>query len=260
MSWNPQTINMVAPTVYIGLAVTSHNVNAPTTASFSGVTTTGSVSGAWQVAEIGTDHPANSPQKVYVTVEDSAGKTATVVHPDPAATLATTWTEWSIPLSSFAGVNLGRDTEDHHRHGRQGQSAAERHEHAVHRRYPRRPIVRQQHHAPGPLSDRQGPWLFAYEARRRRDIATHPAALLPDHARTLRFCQATCGTEHSSSDSHSSLRGPARKPQRDRDLRPPACCPVRWDLAHVEHRSCPLLPLGQPSPRRSADLPPAVSA
>ena len=45
MSWNPQTINMVAPTVYIGLAVTSHNVNAPTTASFSGIATTGGVSG-----------------------------------------------------------------------------------------------------------------------------------------------------------------------------------------------------------------------
>jgi hypothetical protein len=114
MSWNPQTINMVAPTVYIGLAVTSHNVNVPTTASFSGVTTTGGVSaGAWQVAEIGADHPANSPQPVYVTIKDTTGKTATVVHPDPAATLAATWTEWKIPLSSFPDVNLARIKQMH---------------------------------------------------------------------------------------------------------------------------------------------------
>ncbi len=107
MSWNPQSINMVAPTVYIGLAVTSHNVNAPTTASFSGVTMTGGdFAGAWQVAEIGVDHPANSPQPVYVTVEDGAGKKATVVHPDSAATLAATWTEWKIPLTGFSSVNL----------------------------------------------------------------------------------------------------------------------------------------------------------
>ena len=45
---------------------------------------------------------------MYVTVEDSAGKAATVVHPDPAAVLTTTWTEWKIPLSSFAGVNLAK--------------------------------------------------------------------------------------------------------------------------------------------------------
>jgi hypothetical protein len=42
---------------------------------------------------------------LYVAVQDSAGKAATVVHPDPAAVLTTTWTEWRIPLSSFAGVN-----------------------------------------------------------------------------------------------------------------------------------------------------------
>ncbi len=108
MSWNPQAMNMAASTVYIGLALTSHNINAPTTAVFSNVATSGGVTGQWQTAEIGADHPANSPQLLYITVEDDAGKAATAVHPDPAATLTSTWTEWQIPLSSFPGVNLGR--------------------------------------------------------------------------------------------------------------------------------------------------------
>ncbi len=45
---------------------------------------------------------------MYVAVEDSAGKAATVVNPDPAAVLTTAWTEWKIPLSSFTGVNLAK--------------------------------------------------------------------------------------------------------------------------------------------------------
>jgi hypothetical protein len=54
------------------------------------------------------DHPGNSPDKLYVAVEDSSGKRATVVHPDPAAVNASTWSEWKIPLTSFSGVNLHR--------------------------------------------------------------------------------------------------------------------------------------------------------
>jgi hypothetical protein len=109
MSWNPQTINMTSPTIYVGLAVSSHNANAPTTASFSGIVTTGNVSaGPWQVAKIGAAHPGNSQDKLYVVVQDSAGKSGVVANPDPAAVLATTWTEWRVPLSSFAGVNLAK--------------------------------------------------------------------------------------------------------------------------------------------------------
>ena len=109
MSWNPQTINMTAATIYVGLAVTSHNVNAPTTASFSGIVTTGNVSaGPWQVAEIGADHPGNSRGELYVAVQDSAGKIARVSNPDPAAVLTSAWTEWKVPLSSFTGVNLAK--------------------------------------------------------------------------------------------------------------------------------------------------------
>jgi len=50
----------------------------------------------------------NSPQALYVTLEDSAGRKATVVHADADAVLATEWQQWQIPLSGFAGVTLSR--------------------------------------------------------------------------------------------------------------------------------------------------------
>jgi hypothetical protein len=92
-------------TIYIGLALTSHAANVACTAVFSNIKTTGNVTGSWQQAEIGVDHPGNSPQGLYVGIEDSAGKVAYVTHPDPAATMIGAWTEWTIPLSSFTGVN-----------------------------------------------------------------------------------------------------------------------------------------------------------
>ena len=79
-----------------------------TTAQFSGVTTTGGATGAWQMAEIGIDHPGNSQDELYVVLEDSTGKSATVTHPDPAAVNSATWLEWKIPLSNFTGVNVSK--------------------------------------------------------------------------------------------------------------------------------------------------------
>jgi hypothetical protein len=92
--------------ICIGLCVTSHNAAATTTAQFTGAATTGNVTGQWQAADVGIDHPGNSPQGLYVTLEDSTGQAATIANPDPAAALATEWTEWKIPLRDFAGVNL----------------------------------------------------------------------------------------------------------------------------------------------------------
>jgi hypothetical protein len=51
---------------------------------------------------------SNGPAPLYVTVEDSAGQTATVTHPDPAVARSYRWTEWSIPSADLAGVNLAR--------------------------------------------------------------------------------------------------------------------------------------------------------
>ncbi len=50
--------------------------------------------------------PANDPAGLYVVVEDKAGKTKTVTNPDPKATAVSAWTEWRIPFSDLAGVNL----------------------------------------------------------------------------------------------------------------------------------------------------------
>ena len=40
-------------------------------------------------------------------IEDSTGKSATVTHPDPAATLLTDWQAWSIDLAGLTGVKTG---------------------------------------------------------------------------------------------------------------------------------------------------------
>jgi len=104
---NPQLIGMTG-SVYIGLALTSHSAGVGCTAEFSGVATTGNVTGEWQVADVGVAQPGNSPDTLYVALADSAGKTAVVANPDPDAVLKSDWTPWKIPLSEFAGVNLAR--------------------------------------------------------------------------------------------------------------------------------------------------------
>ncbi len=99
------TVNMTS-TVYIGLCTTSHNTAAATTAEYSGVATTGNVTGQWQVAWIGDDPDrTNSTAPLYAVIEDSAGKSVVVTHPDPAAVNLAAWTQWKIPLSSLTGVN-----------------------------------------------------------------------------------------------------------------------------------------------------------
>ncbi len=107
MAWNPQTIPMTG-TVHIGLALTSHSAGNVAVAEFSGVLAEGAAAQPWQVAEIGVDHPANSPGPLSVALEDSAGTVGIVTHPDPEAVLMDDWQEWNIALSDFvlAGVDL----------------------------------------------------------------------------------------------------------------------------------------------------------
>jgi regulation of enolase protein 1 (concanavalin A-like superfamily) len=95
--------------VYIGLAVTSHATGVVCGAKFSNVSTTGTVTGSWQVAEIGVAQLAgNTPETFYVAVQDSAGKTKMIANPDPAVIATGNWEEWSIPFSEFtsAGINM----------------------------------------------------------------------------------------------------------------------------------------------------------
>jgi hypothetical protein len=89
---------------YIGLALTSNNVNAEVQAQLSNVTTTGTVTGQWQAADIGV--LANDAERLYVALEDSTGTVKDVPHPDPNAVQLDTWQEWNINLADFAPVNL----------------------------------------------------------------------------------------------------------------------------------------------------------
>jgi len=54
----------------------------------------------------GVAPPSNGPAPLYVVVEDKAGKSKTVVHPNPSASTTAAWTEWRIPLSTLTGISL----------------------------------------------------------------------------------------------------------------------------------------------------------
>jgi len=103
------TISM-ASDVYIGLALVSNNAGAsPTTAEFANVSTTGNVTGSWQTEDVGGgQRTSNDPARLYVRIEDSAGKSATVTSPDEETALSLIWQAWAIPYSELSGVNLGR--------------------------------------------------------------------------------------------------------------------------------------------------------
>jgi len=51
---------------------------------------------------------ANGAGLVYVTIEDSAGKSATVTNTDAAVVTTGIWSDWKVPLSKFAGVDLAK--------------------------------------------------------------------------------------------------------------------------------------------------------
>ena len=107
VTWQPiqgaqsQLISM-SPNVYIGLALTSHNVNATCVAEFSNVKTTGTVTPmTWTQQAIGADMASNDPEPMYVALNGSA----VVYHDNPNATLINEWTKWNIDLQAF-GINL----------------------------------------------------------------------------------------------------------------------------------------------------------
>jgi hypothetical protein len=99
----------MANDVYIGLVVTSHAAGVVCGAKFSNVSTTGGVSGSWQVGEIGVAQATgNTPETCYVAVQDLGGKMKVVSSLDPGVIASGVWEEWNIPLTQFAsaGVNL----------------------------------------------------------------------------------------------------------------------------------------------------------
>jgi hypothetical protein len=98
-----QNISMVS-NVYIGLALTSHNVTLACQAVFSNVTTTGNVTGQWAHLDIGI--LSNDAEPLYVAVSNNTGSPAVVVHDNSAAANINTWTEWVIPLQAFADQGM----------------------------------------------------------------------------------------------------------------------------------------------------------
>ena len=90
---------------YIGLALTSHNVDATCEAVFSNVSFPDTdVGPQWTDQDVGII--GNEPEPMYVTVANSDGASATVVHTDPNAALIEDWTQWNIDLKSFSGPGV----------------------------------------------------------------------------------------------------------------------------------------------------------
>ena len=103
---SPVELAMQDP-VLIGLAVTSHASGELRTFEFDSVSTTGNVTGDWEVADVGVEQgQGNDPAPLYVALEDANGQTAVVMHPD--LVVRGDWNEWAIPYSDLAGVNLSR--------------------------------------------------------------------------------------------------------------------------------------------------------
>jgi hypothetical protein len=92
--------------VYIGLAVSSNNTAAIIETVFSDISTTGSVTGAWQAQDVGI--LSNDPEPLYVALANNTGTPAVVYHDDPNAARLNAWTEWNIDLKEFTdqGINL----------------------------------------------------------------------------------------------------------------------------------------------------------
>ncbi len=88
--------------VYVGLAVTSHNVAATCQAKFSNVMITGTAGTQWADRDIGIN--SNVAESMYIVVDGNA----VVYYENPNASLIDVWTQWIIPLQEFAdrGVDL----------------------------------------------------------------------------------------------------------------------------------------------------------
>jgi hypothetical protein len=105
-NFNLVQVRMDMP-VYIGLAVTSHNVDLTCEAKFSNVSFPNTtVDPQWTDQDVGM--LSNEAQPMNVTVEDGSGTAATVYHNDPDAALINTWMQWNIDTKEFgdAGVVL----------------------------------------------------------------------------------------------------------------------------------------------------------
>jgi len=99
-----EVVTMKMP-IYVGLALTSHNPDVACEASFDNVSFPDTdVDSQWTDQDVGIS--ANTPESVYVAVANSTGAPVVLYHDDPNATVIDTWTEWTIPLQTFADQEI----------------------------------------------------------------------------------------------------------------------------------------------------------
>jgi len=97
-AWNV----MMKPDVYIGLAVSAHDTEAVCEATFSNVTVAGNASPGMFTESQDVGIGSNSPEPLYIRLEDDAGTPGTVYHEDgPDAVITTDWQLWAISLEDF---------------------------------------------------------------------------------------------------------------------------------------------------------------
>jgi len=108
-AWQPVELSVPTAvpmdgTVYIGLALTSHNTAETCEAKFSNVTISGNVGQQWTSQDDGI--LGNNAEPLFVAVTDGAGASAVVAHGDANAATIEVWTEWVIDLQAFADLGL----------------------------------------------------------------------------------------------------------------------------------------------------------
>jgi len=101
------TVSMNTP-MYIGLALTSHDMALTCEARFSNVSFPDTNVDLQWAGHQDIGMISNEAQPMYVAVSNANGTTGKAYHDDPSAALINTWTEWNIKLSDFAdqGVDL----------------------------------------------------------------------------------------------------------------------------------------------------------
>jgi hypothetical protein len=88
-----------------------NNVNTP---YYSEATRTWATPQDWTINGVNTltlyfcGQSKNANEALYVTLTDSAGNSARIVHANSAAASLAQWTEWKIPLADFDGVNAAK--------------------------------------------------------------------------------------------------------------------------------------------------------
>ena len=106
-TWNRFSLIQVSMTtpIYVGLAVTSHDVNLTCQVTFSNVSFPDTTVGPqWTDQDIGIK--SNHAEPMYVAISNSTGVPAVVYHENPNAAQIDTWTEWIIPLQAFADQSV----------------------------------------------------------------------------------------------------------------------------------------------------------